>query len=226
MLADFPLRDSGDIEQGNALDTEDRLLSGLFKADYTLHTFHTLKFQAQIFDNDGQELNNGTAAVSASNPIVDERAENHQFSLKYAFDNPANRWMRPKLHLHHNETDMEEEDRTGGNAGRVQTRGLETLGFTIDTQTVWAPDAGHRHTLSYGFEVYRDEQVSKSSATSDGKRGGVPDAEATNLGFYLQDEVALDTLLGDVLLIPALRFDHYESDVDGGHSQNGGELYN
>lgn len=226
VLANFSFRDSGDIEQGNgnALDTEDRLLSGLFKAGYTLHEFHTLKFQAQIFDNDGQEPNNGTAPVMASNPIVDKRVEDRQFSLKYAFADPANRWMRPHLHLYYNETDVEEEDRTGRNAGRVQTRGLETLGFTIDTQTVWAPRAGHRHTLSYGFEVYRDEQVGESSATPDGKRGGVPDADATNLGFYLQDEVALDTPLGDVLFIPALRFDHYESDADSGHSQNENEV--
>ena len=48
--------------------------------------------------------------------------------------------------------------------------------------------------------------------------------EATNLGFYLQDEVALETPLGDVLFIPALRFDHYESDADSGHSQNENEV--
>lgn len=48
--------------------------------------------------------------------------------------------------------------------------------------------------------------------------------EATNLGFYPQDEVALETPLGAVLFIPALRFDHYESDADSGHAQNENEV--
>ena len=46
LLANFSFRDSGDIEQGNGneLDTDDRLLSGLFKAGYTLQDFHTFGF--------------------------------------------------------------------------------------------------------------------------------------------------------------------------------------
>ena len=226
VLANFSFRDSGDIEQGNGneLETDDRLLSGLFKAGYTLNDFHTLRFQAQIFNNDGQEPNNGAGGLSASNPIVDKEVQDNQFSLRYAFDNPANRWLNPKLHLYYNDTEVEEEDITGRNAGRVQTRELETIGFTIDNQTRWAVNTTHGHTFSYGFEVYNDEQVGKSSATPDGKRGGVPSAEATNLGFYLQDEVSLHTPVGDVLFIPALRFDHYESDDEGGNSQNENEV--
>ena len=226
LLANFSFRDSGDIEQGNGneLDTDDRLLSGLFKAGYILKDFHTLKFQAQVFNNDGQEPNNGAGGISSSNPIVDKEVQDNQFSLKYAFDNPANRWLSPKLHLYYNDTGVEEEDITGRNAGRVQKREMDTLGFTIDNQTRWAVSGMHGHTFSYGFEIYNDDQTGKNSFSADGKRGGVPNAEATTLGLYLQDEVALHTPIGEVLFIPALRFDHYESDDEDGNSLNEHEV--
>ena len=227
LLANFSFRDSGDIEQGNGneLDTDDRLLSGLFKAGYTLQDFHTFGFQAQVFNNDGQEPNNGAAASTPlSNIIVNKEVQDNQFSLRYAFDNPANRWLSPKLHLYYNDTEVEEEDVTGRLVGRVQTREMDTLGFTIDNQTRWAVSGMHGHTFSYGLEIYTDEQVGKSSATPDGKRSGVPDAEALALGLYLQDEVALHTPVGEVLFIPALRFDHYESDDEIGNAQNEHEV--
>jgi len=220
LLGSVAYRDSGDVQQGdgNELDTEDQVLSGLFKAGYTFNDFHTLKFQAQLLNNDGQEPNNGAGAITTSNPIVDKEVQDNQFSLKYAFENPDNSWLNPKLHVYYNDTEVEEEDITGTNAGRVQSRKLNTLGFTADNQTKLSVNEAHNHTLSYGFEIYNDEQTGSSSTT--GARAGVPDAEATNYGFYLQDEVGFKTSVGDFLVIPAARFDQYTSDDESGNSQD------
>ena len=220
LLGSLSYRDSGDKKQGdgNELDTEDQVLSGLFKAGYTFNDFHTLKFQAQLLNNDGQEPNNGAGAVTTSNPIVDKEVQDNQFSLRYAFENPDNSWLNPKFHVYYNDTEVEEEDITGTNAGRLQVRELNTLGFTVDNQTKLTVSDTHNHTLSYGFELYNDEQTGSNSTT--GTRAGVPNAEATNYGFYLQDEIALNTSAGDFLIIPAARFDQYESDDENGNSQD------
>lgn len=221
ILASINYRDSGDIEQGddNKLDAEDEMLSALFKAGYTFNDFHTLKFQAQLLNNDGQEPNNGAGPITASNPLVDKTVKDSQFSVKYAYENPDNNWLNPKLHLYYNDTEVEEQDIVGSaNAGRVQVREINTLGFTVDNQSKLAINDHHQHTLSYGFEIYNDEQTGKNSFI--GSRAGVPDAEATNYGFYLQDELALKTSFGEFLIIPAARYDHYKSDDENGNDQD------
>jgi hemoglobin/transferrin/lactoferrin receptor protein len=223
-LGSVTYRDSGDVKQGdgNKLDTEDQVLSGLLKTGYTFNDFHTLKFQAQILNNDGQEPNNGAGAITSSNPIVDKEVQDNQFSLKYAFENPDNSWLNLKLHVYYNDTEVEEEDITGTRAGRVQVRKLNTLGFTADNQTKIVVNDSHNHTLSYGFEIYNDEQTGSSSTT--GTRPGVPNAEATNYGLYLQDEVTFNTSVGDFLIIPAARFDKYKSNDENGNSQDENEF--
>ncbi len=225
ILASINYRNSGDIAlgNGNELDTKDNVLSGLFKAGYTLNDFHTIKLQAQILNNDGQEPNNGAGGITASNPLVDKQVKDNQFSVKYAYANPDNQWLSPKLHFYYNDTEVEEVDIVGSaNAGRMQVREINTMGFTLDNQSIYALSDNNKHTFSYGFEIYNDQQTGKNSFI--GTRAGVPDAEATNYGFYLQDEIALNTPMGDFLIIPAARFDQYKSNDENGNSQDENEV--
>ncbi|USG59537.1 TonB-dependent hemoglobin/transferrin/lactoferrin family receptor [Sneathiella marina] len=210
------LRHSDDIELGDGSDliTKDRLLSGTFKVGYSIDNYNTVKFLYQGFSNDGKEPNNSAGVISPSNPVVEKKVTDNQFGLKYEFEDVDNNWLNPKLHLYYNDTSVREEDITGTNAGRVQTRDINTLGFTIDNQTRLTASDSQLHTLSYGFEIYHDKQT--GTTTNGGTRPGVPNADATNYGFYLQDEIAVDTSAGKFLIIPAARFDSYRSsDVDG-----------
>ncbi len=224
IIGSIGVRQSDDIwlGDGNKLETEDNLVSGNLKLGYTFNDVNTLQFLYQGLTNDGREPNNGSGTISASNPIVDKEVHDNQFALKYAFDDPGNNWLKPKLHLYYNDVTVEERDLTGTNAGREQTRELETLGFTLDNQTVFAFGDSHRHTLSYGFEIYRDDQT--GTLSNAGTRPGVPNADATNYGFYLQDEVSLETPVGKFLIIPAARFDSYSSSDENGNSQDEQEI--
>ncbi|MDF2366687.1 TonB-dependent hemoglobin/transferrin/lactoferrin family receptor [Sneathiella sp.] len=214
------LRNSGDIKQGdgNELISEDNLISGTFKVGYSFNDFNTVKFLYQGLHNDGTEPNNGGGAVTAENPVVEKRVNDNQFGIKYEFSDPSNDWLNPKLHLYYNDTEVREEDVSGTNAGRVQTRDMNTIGFTLDNQTALGVSDMQKHTLSYGFEIYHDDQT--GTTTNGGTRPGVPNADATNYGFYVQDEVALQTDAGRFLIIPAARFDSYRSSDDAGNSQN------
>lgn len=223
LLASIAYKKSDDIELGNGakLETRDKILSGLFKLGYTFDDVHTVKFLYQGLKNDSTEPNNGGGALTTSNPIVEKDVRDDQFSVKYQYDNPANTWLSPKLHLYYNETEVEERDITGSNNGRVQVRKIETTGFTADNQSRLTVNEGHNHTLSYGFEIYHDDQ--NGSNTFAPVRAGVPEADATNYGFYLQDEITLETSAGHFLIIPAVRFDKYESDDAAGNSQDESE---
>ena len=233
LLGSISYRDSGDIELGNGreLDAEDEMLSGLLKISRTVGDFHTFRFQAQYLDNDAREPNNGNGEITNSNPIVEKDVEDRQFSLKYAFEQPGNDRLAPKLHLYYNETEVVEEDISGRNTGRVQSREIETLGFTLDNQSRFTVGEKISHTLSYGFEIYEDEQTGRNNKTRltdptspEGTRGGVPNAEATNWGAYLQNEITIKSAAGEFLIIPAVRYDDYKSDDEGGRSQDENEL--
>jgi len=222
VLGSITYKDSGDIRTGGGdeLDTEDEVVSGLLKLGYSIADWHTLKFQYQGLNNSGQEPNNGAGGISSSNPIVDKDVRDNQFSIKYLYDNPDNQLLNLKLHTYFNDLEVEEEDITGSNAGRVQSRSIETLGFTADNQSRFDFGANQRHTLSYGVEIYRDVQEGASTATADGSRAGVPDADTLNYGVYLQDEVTFETSAGRFMVIPAARFDRFQSDDDDGNSQD------
>ena len=224
LLGSLTYRNGDDIEDGDGgkLDTEDELFSGLFKAGYTYNDFHNFNIQLQASNNDGQEPNNGAGIISSSNPIVEKEVKDNQYSFKYAFENPVNTIFQPKLHVYYNDTEVEEEDITGTNIGRIQKRELNTLGFTLDNQTKLSSNASISHTLSYGIEVYEDEQKGNNNFAA--IRGGVPNADATNYGIYFQDEIAWNTSVGDFLIIPAIRYDNYESDDENNNSQDEGEV--
>ena len=223
LLASLSYRDSGDIEQGdgNRLNTKDRMVSALFKAGWQVNDWHTLKFQIQMLENDGREPNNGTTSIDRSNPLVNKEVKDNQFGIKYTFGNIE---TSPGFHLYYNDTEVKEEDITGRNAGRVQIRDHKTLGFTADHQFKFAVNDTYDHALSCGFEIYHDEQIGKSSRASTGNRDGVPNAKATNYGFYLQDEISFATCGGDLMVIPALRLDAYKSDDEKGHSQDENQI--
>ncbi|MAL77935.1 MAG: hypothetical protein CMN55_02295 [Sneathiella sp.] len=213
-------RNAGNIRQGGGseLQTDDELLSGLFKVGYNFNDFNNLKFIYQGLRNDGSEPNNGGGAVTTSNPIVQKKVTDNQFGLKYEFENPANDWLKPKLHVYYNNTDVRETDISGSNTGRVQVREIETIGFNADNQTILNVNENQKHTLSYGFEIYHDEQT--GSTTNGGTRPGVPNADATNYGVYVQNEFDWRTDYGRFLIIPAARFDSYRSSDDAGNSQD------
>lgn len=221
-LGSLALRSSGDIRDGDGedLQTEDNVMSMLLKAGYTFADWNTIKVQYQGLNNRGQEPNNGAGAISSSNPIVDKDVRDHQFGVKYEYSNPGNDLLNLKVHTYYNNTETEEEDISGSNLGRVQIRALQTLGLTIDNQSRFDISDSHSQTLSYGLEIYRDVQDGSSTATADGSRPGVPDAEDINWGIYLQDEIAFETSVGKFLIIPAARFDQYRSEDDAGNSQN------
>ncbi|WP_169545352.1 TonB-dependent hemoglobin/transferrin/lactoferrin family receptor [Sneathiella aquimaris] len=217
VVGSLSYRRSGDVELGTGeeLATKERILNGLLKAGLTFADYHTVNLEGVYFKNDGEEPNNSNSTGVA----VKKDISDYQFSLKYAFEDPANDLVNPKLHLYFNRTQTDEEDITGANAGRVRSRDFRTLAFTADNQSRLSVSKNQTHTFSYGAEFYRDT-LDPSSTT--GTFDGVPDASSRTYGVYIQDEISFDTDAGKFLIIPALRYDHYSSDDANGNSQSEG----
>lgn len=220
VLGNFTYRQSDDIDLGNSqtLEAEDQMFSGLLKASYTFLEHHKLSFQSQALRNDSREPNNGAGEITPSNPIVDKEVQDFQTGLRYTYESNDTPLIRPSLHLYYNDTEVEEEDIGGRAAGRVQTRELDTLGFTAENRSTVEVSEVHKHVITFGGEVYRDDQV--GTRTGADSRPGVPDADATNYGFFLQDEMSFISGIGDIIIIPAVRFDAYDSGDENGNSQD------
>ena len=218
LLGSVTVRDSGDIElgDGNRLDnTDDSILSGLVKGGIDLGDHHRVEASYLRFANDAEEPNNGQGL--GGNDLVDKEIRSDNVRLAYSFNDPGNRWIDLDIAGYYTAFQADElrlEATASGPRGELLKRDVETLGFRLDNRSRFNLAEGAEVTFTYGTEVYRDEQ---DGAAGDGERGGVPDAESLFAGFFGQAEFYLESPLGlpgELLILPGLRFDRYESSSD------------
>lgn len=218
-LASFAYREGGDIELGNetTLPADDRIVSGLAKTNIQLSP--DMKFTATWIhyrDNAIDPQNpQGANAGGLDNPLVDRvvRSDTVLGTLAYApADNPlidgavTAYWSR-------NLVEEDEIDLT-----RLTTREVDTVGVKADNRSRFDLADWGRLTLTYGGEVYRDEQTGTDSASADGTRGGVPDATADYARVFGQAEWKLFNpagLPGEFTILPGVSFDRFTNEAVG-----------
>ncbi len=207
------MRKSGDIKQGdgNKLEVENELTSGLFKLTSHLNEANSLKFSYQKSENEANEPNNGQAAITNSNPLLNKKISDDQFSLKYSYDDSENKAFKFNSHLYYNLTEVEETDIAGANIGRVSSRQLSTFGFDNNAQSLIEFSKNHQHRLTYGIEYFRNSQDGFRSTTVNNLLAGVPNAYSQNYGYFIQDEITIKDGFGEFLLVPAIRRDVFKS---------------
>lgn len=233
ILAGLTKSDSGDIElgDGNELNADDDLWSGIINANYYIDDFQTLSFGFNGYSLDAEEPNNPQVGLDddVAGDTVDKDTQSYTSRIKYAFENPDHAFLNNfSVQAYYTDTEVEETilvDTDLSNPGDVIARQLETYGINIDNQT-YLSGAGD-HILSYGLEYYQDEQDGGDTGNADGSGDAIPDAEADTLGLYLQNEMTftdLGSVPGELTFIPGIRFDSYESEDRIGNSQEESQL--
>lgn len=224
LIGSVTVRDSGDIElgDGNRLDnTDDSILSGLVKGGLDLGDHHRVEASYTRFANDAEEPNNGQGL--GGDDAVDKEIRSDNVRLAYSFNDPGNRWIDLDVAGYYTAFQADErrlDDNGAGPAGELLKRDVETLGLRLDNRSRFDLTDRADVTFTYGTEVYRDDQ---NGAAGDGERDGVPDAEALFAGFFGQAEFNLTSPLGlpgELLILPGLRFDRYETTSDIADSDN------
>ena len=221
-VANINRRRSFDIDLGNgtSLSSDDEIYSGLLKFTYDINDENSITFDYQGYYGDSKEQNNPQAVSgSSSTNLVKKDNIVNQVGLEHNF-NPDSNKIDLTTRIYYVDTEVEEEylEASSLNAvGDVLTRQLSTIGFNLDNISEFQAEE-HNHSLTYGFEfLSEDQEGTDSSATT---RNGVPNAEATYSGVYLQDEIKIPGVLGsddsELYIVPAARFDHYRSSADSG----------
>jgi len=204
------------LGDGSSLVSDDDIISGLLKGSAKLTEHQRLEASWQRFQNDTKEPNNGQANGA---DLVDKEVRTDNFRIAYSNSDPSSRWLDLDATAYYVDSNVLETrlDNLGaGPAGQVEDRVLSTLGARIDNRTRFEHSETALTTLTYGVEGYRDT----GEGTTDGAaRGGVPNAESTFAGVFLQGQVDFDNILGSsagMSIIPGVRYDYYTSKGNAG----------
>ncbi|GAB5458073.1 MAG: TonB-dependent hemoglobin/transferrin/lactoferrin family receptor [Henriciella sp.] len=212
-LASFGVRQSGDIELGSGADlpSDDEIQNALLKGGYALTDALSIEGSWQRFENTAIEPNNGQGTLGTGDSILDREVEKDITTDTFRFGlnfNPHNNgWIDATLTAYQTTSEVDEFDQT---IPRTTIREIETTGFSARNASQFTL-GGLETTLTVGGDWYKDEQTGTDDQTTDGLRGGVPNAESDFMGIFAQVEASLNTQIGDFLFIPGVRYDEFES---------------
>lgn len=216
-IASLSWRDAGDIKlgDGNRLQADDEILSGLVKASAQLSSALKADISWIAYRDDAVEPNNGQGL--ATGDLVDKKvtSDTWRAGLSYA---PGGSWIDAGLIAYINRGEVEEAELA---STRVVSRKVDSFGFVFDNRTRFSFGERAAVVFTYGGEYYEDEQTGADNMSSDGSRGGVPDAKASTYGLFAQAEASLETGVGKFSLIPAIRYDDFRNEGDGVEANDG-----
>lgn len=221
-------RDSGSIElgDGSELDnTDDDIISGLFKGSYEFAEHHRIEGSFVTFRNDAQEPNNGQVI---SDEVFDKEVRSDTYRVAYSYKDPDNDLLNLDVMAYYTDLQVDEielDPTTLAVTGELLERDVDTYGFRLDNRSNLTLTDDLAVTFTYGAEYYEDEQ---NGAAGSGERGGVPDADDRFVGVFGQAEITFSepfgVVPGDLLIIPGLRFDSYEVSSSVAESNDETEL--
>jgi len=212
-VASFTKRYSGDIALGSGADlpSDDDIRAGLLKVGVKLTDALSVEGSWQRFNNEAFEPNNGQGLNGLDDGAVnvDKDIVTDSYRLSAMF-NPANDLIDSTVTAYRTETSVDEFD---ASIPRLIARDIETNGFNFRNASRFQM-GGLDVTATVGFDWFEDEQVGTDDQTDDGNRGGVPNGKAEFFGAFAQLEAVVDELLGlpgQLVVIPGVRFDEFES---------------
>ena len=212
-VASIGLRQSGDIELGSgaSLPSDDDIQSALLKGSYALTDAITLEASWQRFDNTAIEPNNGQGLAGIGSTALDRDVEKDIVTDTYraaiTFNPDGNDWIDTTLTAYQTDSKVDEFDQT---VPRTISRDIETTGFSVRNASRFTLGQSE-NTITIGADWYEDEQVGTDDQTVTGTRNGVPDGMSEFTGVFAQLESVIATSFGELLLVPGVRFDEFES---------------
>lgn len=216
LIAGATFRTSDDIRLGDGNDrqSQDNILSGLFKAQLTPRDDHAVEFSWQRFFDDATEPANGQSATATDKSDKEILTDN--FRLSYGY-NPASPLIDLKLLAYYTDSEVQETNLAFSSTktiGQVDTQSTRTVGFKADNRSRFIFNDDAFLIATYGLDSYRDRNEGDSDGQS---RAGIPGATSSVSGAFAQGQFEFEDVFGtlaSVSMIPGLRFDFYTSSSD------------
>lgn len=225
LLGGIVKRDSDDIELGNgtSLVSDDDIISGLAKADVDVMPGLSASLSYLVFNNDAREPANGQGAnTAADSDITDKDIRSDTIRGQVLYAPLGQTWLDLDASAYFTKSQVEQvyED-----SGRITDQDVDTYGLFIDNRSRFSLADRSSLTLTYGVEASQDEQKGYDSASADGTRSGVPNAEAEFAGAFLQGSFEVrDVIPGTLTVIPGVRYDSFSADSEIDESTSDDEV--
>ncbi|MEM7058152.1 MAG: TonB-dependent receptor [Pseudomonadota bacterium] len=194
-----------DVEDGAGqpiVNSEIDTLNGLIKFGYEPGDFR-IELSAQFYDDEGVTPPNADAETSVTDGVIIANPVNREIDstnarAEFTWTPANNDYVDLSALVYFNRIDLSEERIADG---RLNETEFTTIGLELVNRSDL--NLGLPVQLSYGIEVYQDEQ----EATTDGvDRLSAPNAKARYASVFLQGDISLtDTLT----LTPGIRFDYF-----------------
>jgi hemoglobin/transferrin/lactoferrin receptor protein len=169
--------------------------------------FHRFSFSGLRYENTGQIPIAANTATTTS--VTDRTTVQESLAARWNYANPAMPWLEPQIVLYRNYINLQEQRLTGTQAR--DTTELTTTGLDAQNTARFSLFGLDRHRLTFGAEIYRDEQVGLSDALA---RPQFPTASQDVTGLYIQDEIEI----GGLSIVPALRWDNFDQQSPDGRN--------
>ena len=223
LLGGVVKRDSDDIQLGNGTElvSDDDIISGLAKADIQFTPGLSASLSYLVFNNDAREPANGQFAnTAADSDITDKDIRSDTIRGQVLYAPLGQSWLDLDASAYFTNSQV---GQTYEDSGRIVDQDVDTYGLFIDNRSRFSLAERSSLTLTYGVEASQDEQEGYDSASADGTRSGVPNAEAEFAGAFLQGSFEVkDVIPGTLTVIPGVRYDSFsaDSDIDDGSSDD------
>ncbi|MEM9667304.1 MAG: TonB-dependent receptor [Pseudomonadota bacterium] len=221
VIGNVTYRDSGDIELANdfTLPADDEILSSLLKVTFRPTDDIEIYGSWMRFNNDATDPQDpqGINVASPTNALVFRDAENSTFQGGLNWNPAANDLINFNFVGYYTENSVEEDEVENP---RTTDRSVETFGFTFDNRSKLTFSDAMSLTLTYGGEYFEDDQTGLDTNTTDGSRGGVPDAQTDFIGLFVQADLSftdLGPIPGELSIIPGVRWDNFDTSEPGGN---------
>lgn len=210
-LLTYTSRDSDDIRLGGDLprlrNSSETLHSGLGKIVWKPTLHDEIKLSTLITSETGRVPANTAIDTNLPTSIVDRDTRQSLYRVGYTHRDPSTPWLDLTATAYLTTLDVE-ENRVSDR--RRDESDFDTYGTDIRNTMRLGDPTVHAHALTYGVEYYHDRQKSRRAGLA---LTTTPDADADNVGLYLQDEI---TLWRRWTLIPGVRWDWYRNDPRSG----------
>jgi hemoglobin/transferrin/lactoferrin receptor protein len=225
IVGSLTYRDTGDIELGNGVTLPDdhEIASGMLKGTVELSPGLSLSTSWIRYRDDAVTPENpqgnripGIPDDDGLIPVdVFRKVQSDTVQATLAYKPDGNPYVDGKIQTYWTRTEVEKDE---VDTTRIVSREVETIGIKADNRSRFDLSDNTKLTLTYGAEIYRDEQVGKDNTTANGLWPGVPGATANFAGVFTQAEFKFLSpagLPGELTVLPGVRFDSFSSDTDG-----------
>ncbi|WP_370548829.1 TonB-dependent hemoglobin/transferrin/lactoferrin family receptor [Edwardsiella tarda] len=199
-LISFSARQRGNLRLSDGVNYDNRESIGnlMAKGTWYIDDAQSLRANLRYYDNEAREPKKPDSPdYDRKNKLTQRETIQRDLQLEYRIKPSGNNYLDARLTPYYSDVRINAVPQGGSYESRTQ----RTLGVRVENRSHLWRDSPATHLLTYGSDVYRQDQKPGGSTSS------YPKANIRFASGYLQDEITLRDL--PISLLAGTRYDNY-----------------